>query len=138
MARNLNQQTVTVGAGFMDKLDTIMSGVVGHTLSADDLALCGMAADKLNDHYPNHLWAVHLNSDKTGGVMIIRNLAMSTKYGYVLHLKNLHNDPDLKRVMMAGGEILERGKLGHKGNGQIAKYVDGIANKDQPFKGIII
>jgi hypothetical protein len=112
--------------------------VPGHTFSAADLALCGRVADKLNDHYPGHQWATHLNSDRAGGVLIIRNLAQSTRYGYVLHLDKLHLDPDLKKVMRAGGEMLERARMSHRYDGQIAKHVDGIKPKEQPFGGIVI
>ncbi len=120
-------------------VDPKVEVVPGHTFSASDLALCGRAADKLNDHYPGHLWAVHLNSDKTGGVLVIRNLAHSTRYGYVLHLDKLHEDPDLKKVMRAGGEILERANQKRQvWDGQDVHHIEGIPDKEQPFRGIVI
>ena len=122
----------------MTDQSTILSPVDGHGFSADDIALCGRVADTLNNHYPGHLWATHLNSDATGGVLIIRHMGLSTRYGYVLHLKSLHNDPDLKRVMRAGGEMLERARLAQKGRGEQAKHVDGMRPQDQPFNGIIV
>ncbi len=115
-----------------------MSNVPGHGFSDDDMMLCGRVADKLNNHYPGHLWATHLNSDKLGGILVIRNMAQSTRYGYVLHLSTIYADPDLKCVMRAGGEMLERAKMSHEWDGEMAQHVEGIDAKEQPFNGIII
>jgi len=114
--------------------------VDGHRYSAADLALCGRVADHLAKHYPGHQWSTHLNSDRLGGVLIIRNLAHSSRWGYVLHLDKLHHDPGMKRVMQAGGEILERGdQARHRPwDGEDVPYIDGIPDKEQPFRGIVI
>jgi len=104
---------------------------------ADDMALCYRAAEELNKHYPGHLWSTHL--DENGGMMYIRNLAVSFRYGYKLKLSRVYADPDLKCVMRAGGEILERARMARGWwDGQDATYVEGIAPKEQPINGYII
>lgn len=116
-------------------ITTHLHGVPFHSYGANEEILAKNAADMLNRHYPGHLWAVHVNTEQ--GVLVIKNFAMSFRYGYILHLNKL--DADLKKVLRAGGEYLERAKMkrGHW-NGVIAKHVDGMPDKHQPFNGIVI
>jgi hypothetical protein len=63
--------------------------------------------DILNRHYPGHLWAVHVKS----GLVQIRDLMLSGKWGFVLMLPSIYSASDLSRqVVNAGGELLERYK----------------------------
>lgn len=109
-------------------ITTEFTQVPGHNQEVDDILLAKRAADQLHKHYPNYPWAVHVNSE--GGVMNIFNLAVSSVYGYVLHLRNVYGDPDLKRVMRAGGEILERAHL-FRGEykGEDVKTVEGAKKR---------
>ena len=105
-----------------------IQAVSGHELA--DVTLAMRAADKLNEQYPGHLWCVHLDDEERGGMMVIRNLAVSFAYGYRLKLSRVYADPDLKCVMRAGGEILERAGM-KRGwwNGQDAVRVEGMPNQ---------
>ena len=58
--------------------------------------------DKLTKHYPGHMWAVNVNQ----GVAFIKNLMLSGNWGFIIKLKDIDND--YKKVIQAGGEILER------------------------------
>jgi hypothetical protein len=111
--------------------------VDGHELG--DVSLAVRAAEQLNKHYPGHLWAVHIDSEDGGGMVYIRNLAFSSRYGYRLKLSRVQSDPDLLCVMRAGGEILERAKV-KRGwwDGQVPEYVEGLLPQHQPFHGIVI
>lgn len=103
----------------------------------DELKLGKECADLLNNHYPGHLWGVSVNTD--GGILIIKNFAISSLYGYVIHLKNVLDDPHRKRVIMAGGEYLERAAMTHRFTGEMPAYVEGLPDKHQPLKnGLII
>jgi len=117
-----------------------LKGVPGHDASFNDIQLAQNASNLLNDHYPGHLWAVFVDSEQSGGVMVIKNLAMSSEYGFVLHLSNVIHDPSLRKVLMAGGEMLERAKMERgRWDGETAEHVDGLPDKYQPTKsGIII
>jgi len=113
-------------------VSTNIHTVEGHELG--DVALVKRCADRLNEHYPGHLWAVHLNDESLGGVVIIRNLAVSGIYGYVLKLSRIYADPGLKCVVKAGGEILERAKMARGWwGGEYPKHVEGLADKHQPM-----
>lgn len=78
-------------------------------ISASGMMLVKRTAEALNKHYPGHLWAVNINED--GGVITVMNLALSGSWGFLLKLKTVQEDPDLRSVMRAGGELLERYRL---------------------------
>lgn len=105
----------------------------GYNVDGLDVVLAKNAAELLNKHYPNHIWAVHVNSTKTGGIMVIKNLLVSATHGYVLHLTNVNNDPTLKSVIKAGGEILERAGLVRGANQWVRpQFVEGVQARFQP------
>lgn len=112
---------------------TEIQGEPGHAVDGLDEALAKRAADVLNKHYPGHLWGVFVNSEKTGGIMVIKNLRISFRYGMVLHLRNVYGDPQLKSVIRMGGELLERAHMKRgMANGQIAPVLEGAKAKYQP------
>lgn len=103
----------------------------GNVWTANDEILAKRCADMLNAHYPGYLWAVNVNSTPTGGVVIIKNFSVSYRYGYTLHIEKLDNK--LRKVMQAGGEILERARL-NRGRwlDEELKTIDGVPQRDQP------
>lgn len=109
----------------------------GDNIDNLDVVLAKNAAELLHKHYEGHLWAVYVNSKKTGGVMVIKNLMVSGLYGYVLHLTTVYADPTLRCVVKAGGEILERAGLA-RGKNQFIRptFVEGIPEKKQPNRWI--
>lgn len=118
---------------------TEIRGEEGHGIEAADEVLAKNASETLNKHYPGHLWAVHVNSE--GGVMVIKNFRISFQYGMVLHLRNVYQDPTLKRVIRAGGELLERARMARgRANGEQATMLEGIEQRHEAvFKaGIIV
>lgn len=74
--------------------------------SASTEILVKAIADKLEREFPGWLWAV--SPDEYGGCITIRSLRLSGLWGYLLHVKNLQHDPQLKLARVAAGEILER------------------------------
>lgn len=79
--------------------------------------------DALNEHYPNHMWAVSWQ----GGVLVVKNLAISTFYGFVLKYADAYSASQLKKnAVKAGGELLERANMVRgKWDGQFAQVLDG-------------
>lgn len=93
--------------------------------SLNELLLSKKVGEHLNRHYPGHLWAVHVRD----GLIIVQNLLLSGKWGFVLKEENL--DPDLKMVMRAGGELLERynvsrGRLSDASMANVQKSSTGL------------
>lgn len=63
-------------------------------------------AKSLAWHYPAYRGGWRIAINEPGGVVIITNILLSSKMGYVLPLSQV--DSSMKAVIMAGGEILER------------------------------
>lgn len=91
-----------------------MSDVTMHLADltgTEDIAqmeLCKQIGEALNKHYPNHLWAVSWQ----GGVAVVKNLAISAHYGFVLHVHKFATSSEMeKAAVVAGGELLERAKM---------------------------
>lgn len=85
--------------------------------SENDLAdreLCGKVSDILNRHYPNHLWMV--GCDHKSGMVYVElpyeTARRAFPFGFSLHIGKLGNAKSMqKKVMRAGGELLERFNL---------------------------
>jgi hypothetical protein len=76
----------------------------------DDVILAKRGADVLDAHYPDHTWAVNVESRH--GLVKIYHLITSGNKAYVLHLDGFYSASDFdKKIKMAGGEILERYRL---------------------------
>lgn len=71
-----------------------------------DLDIAKRAAEVLMRHYPGYLWAV--NADSETGMVDIRCINLSGQYGYRTYMKLVQDDPEMREVKRAGGEILER------------------------------
>lgn len=63
-------------------------------------------AECLNKHYQGHAWAVNANVET--GLVSVYNLNLSGRWGFVLKMDDLANDPSMKITIRAGGELLER------------------------------
>lgn len=74
-----------------------------------DMNLAKDIAETLHAAYPGHLWAVTVNS----GVAVVKDLFVSSVWGMVLHYNNIKGDAAVrkKRIIMAGGELLERANM---------------------------
>ena len=70
--------------------------------------LAKRTAELLHQHYPGYMWAVDVN----GGMVNVRNINLSGEWGFVLRERDSFSGSDWDRkVMLAGGEILERYKM---------------------------
>lgn len=74
--------------------------------TASTVILCKDIADVLERQYPGWMWAV--SPDERGGVIDIRSMRCSGQVGYTIHTAKVQEDPQRKRAVEAGGQILER------------------------------
>ena len=92
-----------------------------------EMAVAKQVAEDLHSAYPGHMWAVTVR----GGAVVIKDLFVSSLYGYVLKMDAIKHDAKVMKqeVIRAGGEILERARL-ERGTrtDQAVTQVDGIAN----------
>lgn len=80
-------------------------------IAANDLLMAKEMAELLNKHYPGHMWAVSCDGGGTG-FADVRNLSLSGTWGFRVKLRELFSASDFRhRIVMAGGEILERYNL---------------------------
>ena len=82
-------------------------------------------AEMLEKKYPGWLWAVSVDK----GLVTVKSMMLSGNWGFILHENKIDND--LKSVVKAGGEILERYNQ-HRGNFNQTNYSDlTIDHKNQ-------
>ena len=97
-----------------------------------NLPLAKEIAEILTFAYQNHSWYVRID----GGLLIIKNLAISTSAGMVRHITTLSNDAAKRKkdVIMAAGEFLE---AAHMRRGayeeEAAKELEGLNGKFKPL-----
>ncbi|MBF0212367.1 MAG: hypothetical protein HQM00_02245 [Magnetococcales bacterium] len=58
----------------------------------------------LHLHYPGYDWEVNCH----GGVVEVFNLTLHPNFGFRRKMSELSNDPSLRLIMRAGGELMER------------------------------
>lgn len=92
-------------------------------VNGNDEVVARNMAETLHRAYPGHLWAVTCEGSK--GIATVRNLMLSGNWGCIIKLSELFGDPDMKKVLRAGGEILERFRMSR------GKY-DGDKLRDLP------
>ena len=79
-----------------------------------DMAFAKEVGRVLHMHYPNYGWRV--DADTQRKTIHVLNIDLSGEWGFVLHMNKIANEADLeKKVMRAGGEILERYGLSRLG-----------------------
>ncbi len=76
-------------------------------ITINELFLAKRAAEQLHTKYPGHLWAVSID----GSFLDVRNMALSGNWGFRVSLREMYSASDWdKKIMRAGGELLERYK----------------------------
>lgn len=109
-----------------------MTHLIVESKAEVDFTMAGNIARALSEAYPGHPWHV----DVRDGVLIIKHMRLTNKWGMVRRLDNVQHDfKRLKHeVVMAGGELLERSGLARgEDSGDRVMAVDGIPKKDLNF-----
>ncbi len=102
-------------------------------VEADKEQDMGFAADvalELTENYPGHPWHVNV----TGGVLVIKHMKMSAKWGMVRKLSNIRQDWSFVRreVRNAAGELLERANMDRSAWDGVTPFaVEGIPQGDR-------
>lgn len=91
----------------------------------EDQKLADRSAKLLIAHYPGYPWCVRCSSRQ--GILTVRLLIVgyeqfTSLFHFVMHLKDVHADPNLRCVVRAGGELLERWGLARRGI-DLAEYM---------------
>lgn len=104
----------------MADIDVIERGDASEILDMDKAKEVG---ETLQRHYPGHLWAVAFQ----GGALVVKNLAISSFYGFIIKHHDSFSATDLSnKAVEAGGELLERAGMPRgKWDGQFANKLEG-------------
>lgn len=78
-------------------------------LSGAGLTLARNLMARLNASYPAFDGAWRVTVDEVGGTVEITNLMLSGKFGFLMHISKI--DPEGRKVVTAGGEMLERYRI---------------------------
>lgn len=114
--------------------DTLDIQLVEHTPDAESERMhmiAKLAAQKLNDHYTNHLWCVGW---APGHALVIKHMLGDQKYGYTVDAAKAATISELeKAIVMGGGELLERlGYARNAWNGDMPTHTyDGVRAQDR-------
>ena len=91
------------------------------TLTFDDLGQSAPAAvvtlhdnmiTALRKAYPQWANSWHIVIDVNGGIVQVRNTAISGKMGFVMHIAQI--DPEMRKVVRNAGELFERYHIARK------------------------
>lgn len=93
-----------------------------------DIAMCRRIVNVLFQHYPRHVWHVTVDSRPHVGTAEIKllytdHLGVLPRLGYRLHLNKITD----RKIMRAGGELLERYRIARGQANEYARY-DIITN----------
>lgn len=83
-----------------------VSGPNSLDCKASTVVLCKQIGDYLEKTYGGWLWAVQPN--EFGGVIAIRCLRLHGQYAWMMRIKDIQDDPQLKFVREGAGQMLER------------------------------
>lgn len=114
--------------------NAVLHGAAGHDAPQADISLALELSALLDKHYPGYQWMVHVNSH--GGVIDIQNPPLLGAYGYrIVKPWNYAYDELRHKVVMAGGEMLERANIarGKNKGDDVTAWVDGMRAQDQPL-----
>lgn len=98
-----------------------------------DVDMCIAVGEDLTQHYPGHPWQVGCNHESGMVTITLGYPGGQTKggdqfqWGYCLHLSDLMSSGAQKRVMRAGGELLERFGVARRA-GDANAIVDAMAH----------
>ena len=96
--------------------------------NANGYNLAREALNALDTHYPGFGWTAMVR----GGVLMIRLPAFNAKWGMNTRITEFDHDATTlkKRVIMAGGEFLERARVRRAGfHGDAVKQVEGVPER---------
>lgn len=93
-------------SGNFKRVPGTVANIESMAASASLINLVKSAGDTLERHYPGWLWQIR--PDEHGGIVDIFSLRISGRLAYTLHIATMQEDADNRRVVQAGGEILER------------------------------
>ena len=112
----------------------IITDSAGVPLSGASQTLANNLIARLESAYPNFTGAWRVCVNESGGTIEVTNLLLSGRMGFLMHIKSI--DPEGRKVVRAGGELLERYRIARSG-GRVAA-LEQVFGQARNFRGDLI
>lgn len=112
----------------------IITDVSGVNLSGASETLARNLIARLESAYPAFvgMWRVTVN--EAGGVVEVTNAALSGRWGFLMHTVKI--DPEGRKVVLAGGELLERYRISRSHRVSVA--MESLRAAPRNFRGEVV
>lgn len=109
----------------------ILADSAGIPLSGASVALARNLIARLEQFYPAFVGAWRVSVNEAGGTIEVTNLLLSGRWGFLMHINKI--DPEGRKVVRAGGELLERYRISRSARQGIV--FDDLAAARRNFRG---
>jgi hypothetical protein len=118
----------------MPVIQQIITDSAGVPLSGASMTLARNLIARLEHAYPafTGYWRVSVN--EVGGTIEVTNLMLSGRMGFLMHIAKI--DPEGRKVVRAGGELLERYRVAR--SGAFTKVIEGVFEQSRDFRGELV
>jgi hypothetical protein len=115
-------------------LPQIITDIAGINLSGAAQTLANNLIARLESAYPAFagMWRVTVN--EKGGTVEVTNMALSGRWGFLMHIAKI--DPEGRKVVRAGGELLERYRISRSQRVSVA--MDSLRAAPRNFRSELV
>lgn len=118
----------------MMQLPQIITDSAGVPISGAGQTLANNLIARLEQAYPAFAGAWRVCVNEVGGTIEVTNMLLSGKMGFLMHISKI--DPEGRKVVRAGGELLERYRIAR--SGAFCKVMDGVFGGQRDFRGELV
>jgi len=115
-------------------LPQIITDSAGVPLSGASQTLANNLIARLEQAYPAFTGAWRVCVNEVGGTVEVTNMMLSGRMGFLMHTKNI--DPEGRKVVRAGGELLERYRIARAG--AVSKLMEQVIEQPRNFRGDLV
>lgn len=115
----------------MPGISQIITDSAGVPLSGASQTLARNLVARLESAYPAFTGAWRVSVNEVGGVIEVTNMMLSGKTGFLMHITKI--DAEGRRVVRAGGELLERYRIAR--SGATTGILEGVFGQARDFRG---
>lgn len=115
-------------------LPQIITDSAGIPLSGASQTLANNLIARLEQAYPAFTGAWRVCVNEVGGTIEVTNMMLSGRMGFLMHIAKI--DPEGRKVVRAGGELLERYRIARAG--AFGKLMEQVIEQPRNFRGELV
>ncbi len=115
-------------------LPQIITDSAGIPLSGAAQTLANNLIARLEQAYPAFTGAWRVCVNEVGGTIEVTNMMLSGRMGFLMHIAKI--DPEGRKVVRAGGELLERYRIARAG--AFGKLMEQVIEQPRNFRGELV